>query len=458
MMRGRIIDLQRRIREIGRIRIGYSTPAKRSGAKVPHKLDRFRFTAADPAVIDAIAQLYGGEPEPWADGGRDEHQVITTARSIPVAFPTAMGFSQSYEQWAKGFCLRRCDGERSVAPGNKRLVEEPCACDPSDRDCQLTTNLSLILPELPGLGVWRLVSHGWYAATELAGAVDLIEAATATGYRLPARLGVDQREVRRLVDGKAEVYRFVVPTLDLQLSPGALGIGRHPAGGNVPLAGEAEAPALEAAPTWTPVDVAALPEAPTVSIADQYAEANRPPKRRSNARPEVRRTGLTPRKAADVPDNRCDRCGEGYGTVPLARNPEPGGSRFVHRACLDEDPAASQEQDVTGRDGPPSDGTAAAEPIPAGRRRPMTHGQHNLLFALAGEVFADLSDDERRAETLALATALGTFGLKSRTEIDTDTASKLIDALRAVRDGDYQWADGALVEVATGRTVAELPL
>jgi hypothetical protein len=355
-MTRRLANLQLSLRERGRIRLGTST-LNAKGKKIPRKLDRFLFSAPDEQTVQLAARLYGGTPEPWDGGGRDRWRVISEADDVPVVFPAAMAFSQSYEIWQGGFCTRRCDGVTCEEPSGKRWKESPCQCDPDERDCKITTNLSVILPELPGLGTWRLVSHGYYAATELAAAVELIESAISVGMRVPARLFVERREVRRLIDGKPEVRKFAVPVLDLDgLSVAELGngagmvaMGRQGAldgpqgapdgrdGGSPPAVGRGG---------WRPVDQAALPPAPMVTVADQLAENNRPVKRRANAAPEIPRTGRAPRPASDVDGTTCDLCANPYGTDPLVRNPAPG-SKFVHRACLDapEGPGASQEQE-----------------------------------------------------------------------------------------------------------------
>ena len=367
----RIVDLQRRLRERGRIRIGYSVPSSRPGAKpgtkVPKKLDRFRFTAPDRQTIELVAQLYGGTPEAWPDRGDDQWQVTTDARQLPVVFATRVAFSQSYEAWQGGFLVRICDGETAHVPSTgRRMRAEACSCDPEERVCKITTHLGLILPELPGLGTWRLVTHGYYAATELLGAVELIEGAIAHGLvRVPARLMVEKREVRRLVDDKPTVHRFAVPVLDLDigvmaLEPTAAGLL---AGGPRALppatAVELEAPT----PTgWKAVDQQALPEAPAVSVAERVAEVDKPRPRRANAAPEIPRTGTKPRRAADV-DTVCGICGRPYGRDPVRRDPEPERGRFAHVACLDDQPEAASARPAVPDDEP--DEPDEPEPPPA---------------------------------------------------------------------------------------------
>jgi Recombination directionality factor-like len=348
----RIVDLQRRLRERGRIRIGYSVPSTRPGAKpgtkVPKKLDRFRFTAPDRQTIELVAQLYGGAPEAWPDRGDDQWQVTTDARQLPVVFATRVAFSQSYEAWQGGFLVRICDGETAHVPStSRRMRSEACSCDPEERVCKITTHLGLILPELPGLGTWRLVTHGYYAATELLGAVELIEGAIAHGLvRVPARLMVEKREVRRLVDDKPKVHRFAVPVLDLDIGVMAL----EPTGAGLLAGGPRALPAATAveleAPVreprgWKAVDQQALPEAPAVSVAERVAEVDKPRPRRANSAPEIPRTGTKPRPAGDV-DTVCGVCGRPYGRDPVRRDPEPERGRFAHVACLDAQPETAR--------------------------------------------------------------------------------------------------------------------
>lgn len=161
----RIVELQASLRERGRIRLGYSTPGKRADMKVPHKSDRFRFTAATSDILAPVAELYGGEVQRWPGGdARNRFEVYVEATRIPVIYPSSMGLSQSFDQYAKGFHVLMCDGLRCRTPGSR--AERACECDPLERRCQMTTQLSLVLPDVPGLGVWRLVTHGNYAAAK----------------------------------------------------------------------------------------------------------------------------------------------------------------------------------------------------------------------------------------------------------------------------------------------------
>ncbi len=198
-----ILDLQRRMREIGRIRIGAQVEYEKGGKtrSRPAKLETFRLTSQSRELIDAAAEAYGGEARPWQNGDRLEFEVVTETAELDIVIPPGEPVTQWNELWRAGGCIRRCDGVTNIQ------TDTPCEC-PQDREerarlaadgeaCKATTRLSVMLPALPDLGVWRLESHGYYAATELAGAAEVLAMATATGRLLPARLRLEQRTKKR---------------------------------------------------------------------------------------------------------------------------------------------------------------------------------------------------------------------------------------------------------------------
>ena len=266
-----ILQLQRRLAEIGRIRLGQQVQS-RGGKKHPAALDTFRLTSTDRDRIVEAADLYGGTPTRWdgSPSGRAQWEVITKADKLPVVVPpSAMAFSQSYELWSAGGCQRRCDGV------TERIGEQPCLCDPDERLCEIHTRLSVMLRDMRGLGVWRVDTQGFYAAVEIQGAVEIIELAAGRGQMLPATLRLDHREIKRPDD---PVKRFVVPVLDIDVSPAQLLMGTI-------AVTEPKQAAL------TPVPAGDGP----ASIADQVAAAEDLPSRRRSE--PIKGTGIAPRTA-----------------------------------------------------------------------------------------------------------------------------------------------------------------
>lgn len=205
-----IINLQRKLTEVGRIRLG-----EKSEKGAPTKLDRFRLTSKSKEALEAAAAVYGGTVKAWKSVDGDAFELVTDTNVLDVVIPPGNALSQWYEMWSGAGCQRRCDGQTETI-GNR-----PCLC-PADQSqraelssrgqaCRPTTRLSVILPSVKSVGIWRLESHGYYAATELAGIAELLQQVSATDKYLPATLRLEQRSARR--NGK--LSRFAVPVLEV---------------------------------------------------------------------------------------------------------------------------------------------------------------------------------------------------------------------------------------------------
>lgn len=302
-----IITLQRRLMEAGRIRIGQQVPTG-NGKTRPAKLETFRLTSRDRQRIAQAAELWGGKPSEWISPSGKQWEVVTEADVLDVIVPpAAMAFSQFYELWSAGGCQRRCDGV------TEQISDGPCLCDPDAPDCTIHTRLSVMLRDLPGLGVWRVETSGYYAAVELGGSVQVIAAAAGNGAMLPARLRLEQRSVKRPDQPRRD---FAVPVLDIDVSPGQL-----IAGMGAPVQIEAAARDTDTpAQLLTPVPES-VTEAPVASIAAQATTFPEPKPRRNAAQP-IPETGVEPRKVSEVADTDDDAWGELIGLL----GPDPKSS------------------------------------------------------------------------------------------------------------------------------------
>ena len=448
-----IIDLQKRVAETGRIRIGQQVPTS-GGGRRPAKLETFRLTSADRSKIEAAAELYGGKPAEWASPNGKQWEVVTERDVLDVVVPpAALSFSQNYELWSAGGCQRRCDGAEEQLSGG------PCLCDPAARECDIHTRLSVLLRDLPGLGVWRLDTQGYYAAVELQGAVELIGMAAGTRL-LPARLRLDQRSVKRPdAKGKVQTRRFAVPVLDLELTPAALLAGGH--GEGLPMIETAERPAL------TPVPPA---EGAGPTIAEQsQPPADRP--RRANSAPPIPPSGRRRAPASDQPaqGGGGDEPEDIPATTAATETPPAPAST---RSCTH--PADRREQRESGlvcaacgevlqaADAPAPKGRSRAAAKAAEAEPETVEGEYaepadpdywmKRLHAVAGE--RDIDHDGLRLIAAAIkripADEIGDFSLST---IEASTAEGLDKLIRSFPesidvDGATEWV--AKVAVARG--------
>jgi hypothetical protein len=235
-----VLDIQRRGQQIGRLRIGQLVRTE-DGKQRPARLDTFRFTTQSRHGAQAIADLYGGEIKTW----NGEFEVITDQSEIGVTVPPRdQVVSQWYEMWNRGGAMRRCDSQV------EQLSGKPCMCPHADnpddleqvdraalerarlakmnppRACKLVTRISVMIPDLPGLGVFRLDTGSYYAAVEIGDAAAVMQVARDQGVFLPAILRIEHRQ--RVAGGKTT--RYPVPVLEViptfrEIATGAVAAG-----------------------------------------------------------------------------------------------------------------------------------------------------------------------------------------------------------------------------------------
>lgn len=259
-----ILDIQTRARELGRIRLGQVVKTG-NGKTRPEKIDRFRFTSYSRELLDEVAKLYGGTVAVWnpQGGGAAGFEVLTDAKRVPILVPP-QPVTQWYELWSGGGCQRRCDGTTEV------ISDKQCMCspEPEARECKPTTRLNVMLRDVPGLGVWRLESHGYYAAVELPAVAEFL--ASTRGY-VPAALVLEERVSKR----GGQTRRYMVPAIEVeQVTPAQLMAGQ---GGITPQAiGNGDRPAIEgtALPNWVELVAGATTREELLAIREQAKAAN----------------------------------------------------------------------------------------------------------------------------------------------------------------------------------------
>ncbi|OLT27774.1 hypothetical protein BJF83_17475 [Nocardiopsis sp. CNR-923] len=257
-MGSRIITLQRQARELGRLRTGYTDT---SGTRPrPVRSTTWIATSHSAEYCEAAAGIWGGTVEKWKPlgAGAEQYRVITDAPAIDAILPPGDPLAQYYEAWSRSGCARRCDGETELLSDSSCLCVQDWGQDwhkvagPRDGACQMTTRLGVILPDMPDMGAWRVETHSYYSASEIAAAVDLLKGQLGTAAMVPVRLRIEPRT--RVSGGKTK--QFPVVTLGLRgATAGQVMSGQIPTAevaapaGQAPAVGAADTPAeLPAAP------------------------------------------------------------------------------------------------------------------------------------------------------------------------------------------------------------------
>jgi hypothetical protein len=231
-----------RLTELGRLRLGDRQANSNGRGWHPHKLTAFRLTSSNRSLLQYAAAQYGGAVEPWDDdwAPKDEHgrptqwELYTTATAMDILVPTFSAISLSYERWSASGCQQRCTGTLITAcPLNEALVGTPCTCPADDAErtklattgkaCARILRLNVLLPDLPGIGSWRLETKGFYATSTLMGSLDLLQMAGQEHQIIEAVLLLEQRTVKRPGTGEGTgTLQFVVPVIWPKTTPRAL--------------------------------------------------------------------------------------------------------------------------------------------------------------------------------------------------------------------------------------------
>ena len=207
-----IHNLQKQNREIGIIRIGEKVETQGNKTR-PAMLETFRFTSSNREALGFLATEYGGGIRNW-EGHDGEYELYTEAKIIHVIVNAENSLTQWYETWAQGGCKVRCDGVTATLQDAQGRQSVPCRCNPEDRQCFLTTRLSVMLPKVPMLGTWRLNSKGKIFAGQVAAFIETLQQfGMANGFCF---LTINQEEIKK--PGQAPKY-FSVPSLQIDTNP-----------------------------------------------------------------------------------------------------------------------------------------------------------------------------------------------------------------------------------------------
>ena len=191
-------------RSAGSASASRSPPARRTGRPqdAPGRLDTFRFTTGSRYIADAIAELYGGRSATWDTRPVRGHHHRVRDQFVTVP-PRDQVISQWYEMWTAGglpsAAATRSASRSAAARACARTPKTPTNDDEvanaaaqrarlaklnPPQACKLVTRINVMIPDLPGLGVFRLDTHSFYAAVEIGDEAALMQPAREHGVFL----------------------------------------------------------------------------------------------------------------------------------------------------------------------------------------------------------------------------------------------------------------------------------
>lgn len=215
----------RRLPRLGKIRLGVKKKTA-SGKEYPTEVNYFICDPQTPSELEnqkikeEFDQLYGEKPK-------------TIRIMFPVANPETY-FPQFYKRYGSGTSLKcKGDGEEArcgteeFSKGLTQIRKDEMGlpivkCLGKEciyykkRECSEDATLQVLLPELPGAGVWQITTGSFHSIVNLNSCIDYIVAVCGRAHMIPLQL--ERREQEISYDGRKTKHYILHVNMDFRLA------------------------------------------------------------------------------------------------------------------------------------------------------------------------------------------------------------------------------------------------
>lgn len=215
----------RRLPRLGKIRLGIKKKTD-GGKEYPAEVDYFIIapeTASElenKRIIDESVKLYGEKP-----------------KSLKIMFPVAdpdVYFPQFYKRYGKGTLLKcKGNGEEAVCStpefaaglsviGKDEMGMLRVKClgkecpNYKSKECGEVGVLQVLLPDLPGAGIWQITTGSFNSIVNLNSCLDYIKAVCGRAHMIP--LSIERRPQDISYEGKKATHYILHINMDFKLS------------------------------------------------------------------------------------------------------------------------------------------------------------------------------------------------------------------------------------------------
>jgi hypothetical protein len=214
----------RRLPRLGKIRLGIKKKTD-AGKEYPSEIDYFRIDPQTPnpeenqKLCDEFAKLYGEQP-----------------KQIKIMFPLPdpnIFFPQFYKRYANG--VLRCKGDGELAGclskefaegldivGDNELGGVNVICKGREcpnyksKKCSEHASLSILLPDMPGAGVWEIPTGSYHSIVNVNSCIEYIRAVCGRVHMIPLML--ERRSQDTLYEGKKAKHFILHVNMDFRLA------------------------------------------------------------------------------------------------------------------------------------------------------------------------------------------------------------------------------------------------
>lgn len=215
----------RRLPRLGKIRLGIKKLSQSTGKEYPAEVDYFVLDPQTPAkeenerLIHEFHRLYGEQP-----------------KKINIMFPVAdpdVFFPQFYKRYGSSTSLQ-CKGDGIEATcmseefaknlkitGHDEFGNPKVECAGKEcpyykvKQCSETATLQVLLPELPGAGVWQITTGSFHSIVNINSCIDYVRAVAGRAHMIP--LTLERREQEIPYEGKKTKHYILHINMDFKL-------------------------------------------------------------------------------------------------------------------------------------------------------------------------------------------------------------------------------------------------
>lgn len=215
----------RRLPRLGKVRLGIKKKTDK-GKEYPAEVNYFILDPQTPSelengrLVEEFHKLYGDQP-----------------KSIQIMFPVAspdVYFPQFYKRYGSGASLKcKGDGEaasctmKEYAEGLKitgedefGLIKVVCAGKEcpyyKKKECTEVATLQVLLPELPGTGVWQISTGSFHSIVNVNSCIEYITAVCGRAHMIP--LTLERREQEIVYEGRKTKHYILNINMDFRLA------------------------------------------------------------------------------------------------------------------------------------------------------------------------------------------------------------------------------------------------
>lgn len=216
----------RRLPRLGKIRLGIKKVSQKTGKEYPAEIDYFLLDPSTPIpeerekLLSEFKRLFGEQPK--------KIRVYFPVSDLEVLFP------QYYKRYGSGTMLQcKGDGDKATAASEEftkglEVVGKTDMGSPivkclgreciyyKDKKCSEVATLNVLIPELPGAGVWQITTGSYHSIVGINSGLEYVRGIAGRFHMVP--LTLERRKQDTMAEGKKSTHYIMQINLDFKLA------------------------------------------------------------------------------------------------------------------------------------------------------------------------------------------------------------------------------------------------